>query len=632
MRSRALLAAMLVAAAGLLSGTPVWGQDAAFQREINEAIDRGVAYLRTQQDKHGRWPYKGIVDKNYREVGATALAAWTLLECGAKTDDQQVQKAAKVLREDCIPINFTYAMSVAILFFDRLGDPADEPLIHSLALRLMISQSNNGGWTYSIAGREPPASEIDRLSRHYLQVQKNPAARGATPAAHNLAPEIRLQLASFQGPSISDIYADNSNTQFAILALWVARRHGMPVDASLALTAKRFRDTQVSGCWVYNETERAQLIFGGPDREKLIRGKFGSVTAMTCAGLLGLALGYPQSGKNAKQALGRELARDPHVDLGLKAVGLLIGTPQADRRNVPKLLTGESWKGGSQDYSCYCLWTLMRMARVYDLPTIGKKDWYVWGAQILVANQLPDGSWKSDCPVGEADTSFALLFLKRANVAQDLTDSLKGKVKDPGKASPNLLQMIGKENVATGKGRLQSPEKSREIPHGANEGASPSAATVPAEDPAKLATQISAATPAQQEALLEKLRDTPGSTYTEALAGAIPKLRGTAKSKARQALSQRFEQLDSAELRSQLKAAESEMRRAAAMAAGAKKARELGSDLVRLLEDHEVTVQQAARNGLRQMSGQDFGPEVDASPAERTAAVEAWRRWCRQQK
>src|SRR5438067_12869609 len=46
--------------------------------------------------------------------------------------------------------------------------------------------------------------------------------------------------------------SDNSNTQFATLAMWVGRKHGLPVDGSLARLEKRFRETQSrNGSWGY---------------------------------------------------------------------------------------------------------------------------------------------------------------------------------------------------------------------------------------------------------------------------------------------------------------------------------------------------------------------------------------------
>src|SRR5262249_37189317 len=71
---------------------------------------------------------------------------------------------------------------------------------------------------------------------------------------------------------------DNSNTQFAGLGLWVARRHGVPVENALARVETRFRKTQrVNGGWGYV-----------PGME--------ATSTMTCAGLLGLA--FSQGLKN----------------------------------------------------------------------------------------------------------------------------------------------------------------------------------------------------------------------------------------------------------------------------------------------------------------------------------------------
>ena len=43
----------------------------------------------------------------------------------------------------------------------------------------------------------------------------------------------------------------------------------------------------------------------------------------------------------------------------------------------------------------YYLWSLERVAVAYGLETIGKKNWYDWGADILVATQEMNGSWYS---------------------------------------------------------------------------------------------------------------------------------------------------------------------------------------------------------------------------------------------
>ncbi|HYT92295.1 MAG TPA: hypothetical protein VEL76_26510 [Gemmataceae bacterium] len=72
----------------------------------------------------------------------------------------------------------------------------------------------------------------------------------------------------------------------------------------------------------------------------------------------------------------------------------------------------------------YFLWSVERVGVLYDLTKIGDKDWYSWGVDIILKHQRPDGSWEDRFP-GLCDTCFALLFLKQANLAKDLTDKLQ---------------------------------------------------------------------------------------------------------------------------------------------------------------------------------------------------------------
>jgi hypothetical protein len=108
----------------------------------------------------------------------------------------------------------------------------------------------------------------------------------------------------------------------------------------------------------------------------------------------------------------------------------------------------------------YYLFSLERMAVVYNIKTIGKTDWYVWGAEDLVNAQSIDGSWIGGYTDWHADTCFALLFLKRANIAHDLTDLVKGidrrpvvktPVKDPLLDLPQILPKEEKKKAAPAK-------------------------------------------------------------------------------------------------------------------------------------------------------------------------------------
>src|SRR5262249_2710884 len=69
---------------------------------------------------------------------------------------------------------------------------------------------------------------------------------------------------------------DNSNTQFAILAVLAAQRNGVPVDRALRLITRRFSTAQnPDGSWSYDYKHGGGLPEG---------------VAMNCVGLLGMAL------------------------------------------------------------------------------------------------------------------------------------------------------------------------------------------------------------------------------------------------------------------------------------------------------------------------------------------------------
>src|SRR5262245_46309674 len=160
MRGTVRAAVLSLAVLALLSS----GSRAADRSAINEAIEKGVQALRRMQDPNdGIWPYNQEQRNQGYISGITALAAFTLLECGVKPDDPAIEKAAKVVRASSPGMTQTYSLSLAIMFLDRLNDSRDVALIESLTVRLLAGQGSDGGWTYSC----PPiaVSEADRLSK-----------------------------------------------------------------------------------------------------------------------------------------------------------------------------------------------------------------------------------------------------------------------------------------------------------------------------------------------------------------------------------------------------------------------------------------------------------------------------------
>jgi hypothetical protein len=476
------------------------------QKRVNEAIDRGVVYLRKTQLKNGSWSLA------LHGVGYAALPGLTLLECGVSAKDPAVLKAARYVRFNAPTLNnkTTYQLSLAILFLDRLGDPKDRKLIRTMALRLVAGQNAAGGWDYECPHLYPsqeqqllkalrpyqpkhlqepiakgkkgkvqdpitdPRQKSGNLAEATADPKKNqgnlpeavadlkkgkppgeagvldplppgkepkgapdarpkarPEKKPKPPPKVEVAPQLVPGRPAFLPPNLRDLPVvqmrakgklrpmmprdDNSNTQFAIMALWAARRHYVPTEQTLALVEARFRGSQrQGGGWGYH--------YMGADQ----------TDTMTCVGLIGLAVGHG-SAREAQApgaAPGQAMPQDQAITRGLKALGGYLEHPTERPRKGP--------------LNAYYLWAVERVGVLYSLKTIGNKDWYRWGVLALLPSQLGDGSWFGNGYHGSTaalDTSMALLFLKRANLTSDLSESIRLHlgITDPD-ASPGASQ------------------------------------------------------------------------------------------------------------------------------------------------------------------------------------------------
>lgn len=458
---------------------PAMAQNAlqpADQAAVNSAIARGAQFLRSSQNANGGWG-SGAKPGNDGgwAVGYASLAGITLIECGVSPNDPSVQAAARGVRLCAYDLDCTYEVALAILFLDRLGEKSDRKLIQLLAGRLIMGQSSTGGWGYKVPNKGKP--EVDALfsavkklspgqpyngpsSRERpaslalcIKASDDPGPRRAPPpfdfnkarsAALSTLPAGLKRLSVFvdiaqliledpkdKGWDVNFPTTDNSNTHFATLALWAARKYDVPTDRSFAMLANRFRTSQnPDGTWSYSY---------------LKNGKNDGIGSMTCVALLGVAIGHVL---NADPAVRPE--RDPQVISAFTALSKLVGEPagRIDGRPTPES------RGG-----LYFLWGMERIAVLYDVKQLDKKDWYLWGAEILLCHQSTDGSWAKGGYHGEhpvLNTCFALLFLKRANLTPDLsrrfsvdTGALTQKVNDTASPAPIVTPPSSKPTEPT---------------------------------------------------------------------------------------------------------------------------------------------------------------------------------------
>ena len=571
-----------------------------------KAIDQGVQYLKEVHKEKKENDGGG----NHR-VGSAALCGLALLESGVPAADPVIANITTYIRENAIRQSKVYDVSLVIMFLDRLGDTADKPAIQFLAIRLMSAQSREGHWSYDCTF-EIGEADLKRVQKvlyddNRLQspmAKDGPNRKNDTGLA--LHPEAVRLIRAVESAVRSGAYdagstGDHSNTQFATLALWMARKHGVPCNDSLALVEKHFRSTQGrDGGWDY----------GGGGLEST------STPPMTCSGLVALAVGrgiafHALRTKGLPSPKGTDAADATTDRAALAALKYIENAVARSEKGMDEPTGGEN--SGKLRDNLYFLWSLERVAMIYDLQKIGALDWYEWGANHLIKTQSKDGSWGQSGyqgASGEINTAFALLFLNRANLAKDLTATLKGK------ANVKLPD------------RVTNPEPVKVDPKQKNDAppVSPGSSEFDAEAN-RLCNALVSADASKRAGVLAQLRDNKGSVYTEGLVRAIAKLKGEQQREAREALAVRLKRMNAITLRDMLRDENREIRMAAATACGLKEDKQFVPDLIAVLGDADNLTVQAARTSLRNLSQKDFGPNDSASADDKAKAVAAWRAW-----
>jgi Squalene-hopene cyclase C-terminal domain len=339
------------------------------QKRINAAIDRGVAHLKKTQGADGSW--RG----QFGSAGQTALALFTLVSWGAGKTDPAVIKAVTYLtklkvaagtgqavQSDRPPaIRMTYAHSLLVLAMTTL-DPKKHKASIKRSVRVLVeNQKKNGQWAYIVTMGGP----LDQ--------------------------------------------GDNSNTQFALLALRRALRAGFKVPKAVwQRSYKHFEKTLAAdGGWGY----------GCPGS---LKGTYGSMTAVGIASMV-ICKAMLLGDRAAAQFAYLKIPQITKAMIWLEDRFTADGHPGIAKVNAPG---GGGQPGGASPmmFQYYWLYAVERVGMLLGQKYIGDHDWYKEGAEWLVDNQMGNGGWRN--PAGMmvapepplAATCFALLFLKKATL------------------------------------------------------------------------------------------------------------------------------------------------------------------------------------------------------------------------
>ena len=333
--------------------------------EVEKARTMAIEFIRGKQSD-GHWEYTG------HDTGITALCTLALLENGAAIYDPIVERGYRYVKRNAADRKETYDLALSILLLARIGDRLDRPLIRTLGARLLAGQTKTGGWSYTCPDVE------STILQDVKKIERKPGA------------------------------GDNSNTQFAVLGLWVASRTGLPIEEAMRDVGTRFVESQLDdGGWAYAFPEKGKEKPSTPSAE-----------AMTPAGLFCLTVARATKirsqlkDKSSSSIRGEKetLLSDPTFAKGLARVGYFA------KATVP----------GKARYS---IWAVERIGVMLGIEKFeGDVDWFKLGADSLIKTQKPDGSWPSD-NAGNilSDTCLAALFLRKANLGSDISRLLVGQ-------------------------------------------------------------------------------------------------------------------------------------------------------------------------------------------------------------
>ena len=390
--------------------------DKKLKKAIEEAIEKGAAFLRSQQKEFtgqiGSVTHEG---KAHYEIGTTALAGLALLAAGDQPAHLRKPKKKKRKGEEA---------EVEKLHVDKAFDYC----------RKKDTEASQGTarTTYNTG------TLLMFVTEYYRVVDKKKKKRGRTVTKEqarnpcSLPPDVVLwikDMAMFLvntqeeagGFGYPKPREDLSNTQYALLGLRAARECGgvVPGRVFKRVIERLLAIQEQDGPKVLRtlggekKGEPVYKIDGGDKARgwSYMEAPLNATGSMTTAGIACMAICHDALTKPRKL---------PIYDVKLR--GKVKRSVQDAFAWLDVNFTVERNPGhGAPPWHYYYLYGLERAAVFANRVLIGEHDWYLEGARYLVSKQGGDGSWntgnlggKEYKPSAVLDTAWAILFLKKA--------------------------------------------------------------------------------------------------------------------------------------------------------------------------------------------------------------------------
>lgn len=363
---------------------------AKIRKDIKEAIKKGVAYLKSSGGRMS----------SSTQMGYTSLRLFALLRSGVSPKDKVIQDGLKQLA--AMKPTRTYGVSLYIMVLEALSVTRKPPAGNSTMPRYVRGR----------VGRDN-LKKIQALSNWLVQ-GRNPG-KGTwhyTPVG-----------AAGEGGGVRRPNAyDNSNTQFAVLALHAAHRAGAKINP--VVWREIFQHFSSIQCRESGKGRHAIGMTGESEASKKRKAK-ASTRARKGNNTRG---GVPYRGwaySSAGNAYGSM------TNAGLSSLAIAADMLKAHNKFTKKddaafkrmIAEGLAWDAGnysitknpgqgSSSWYYYYMYSLEKACELIGVDTFDGHDWYLEGADYVCALQDAAGSWNRT----PNDTGLALLFLNRATL------------------------------------------------------------------------------------------------------------------------------------------------------------------------------------------------------------------------
>jgi len=528
-----LVASALIIGAALLAFARRAGGFTPESPEVRQAVAKAIRFLETNQE----------YDENGQKPGGKALVAMAILKHGGDPGHVRIREAVEKIRQHLGNLDpksvglDIYSTGLSAIFLIELDPSTYEREIQCLMQSLVRRQKAQGGWGYP------------------------------------------------SGPHQKT--CDTSMTQYAVLSSWEAIQAGfdLNLDTIDNVAGWLVRTQDPSGGFGYQGIVATppMRVAQGQVRLSLTAAGLGSL--YICSDLLGFSRRIEPSDEGLPPAL--KVIEREQPDAGLRPKTRVSPAAVHRAQLDGNRFVAINYRIDPHQWTHYYLYALERYMSFRELAEkdVAKNsgraaNWYDDGVRYLLATQMDDGSWSSQC--GKVcDTAFGVLFLLRS------TQKRIQKVRNFGDGT--LIGGRGLPKETEGAQVRQGQVVARPL-------------LGPAEE---LLAALENPDSQEYEGAIELLAQLPTEKAEELVGKQAKRLRELAGGRS------------------------PEGRIAAVRTLGKSRHMDSVPTLIYALTDPDARVVMAARDALRRISRRPkgFGLPEQPNAAELRAGIEAWKRW-----